>query len=884
MKIQTKQIVSESVSLEDQLVREVDRNLVDGKKNIETIINDIAARLYNVSSEIESYYRNNKNSKGTKPSAIAELEKDRNILLTQLRETKNQIPVDYKKFLEDTLSSEEEIEQELADKFQHAYAKLPIHLQEKFYKQIKSSIHKLSNALDKSGLLHGALFEITRINKLTEQGLEKITTSLPPLEFTFEGIEEFLRSFSGPEQLAEKLPERQKARFLSAFSYADGGWTAHEGVSPKVLTDVFKAPPFALIIVTELLKGGYKAQRNSEVRFDVPMIREQPEKTMPYIYEIKTYGRNTLGHYPHHFNQLLKYNYAVEHDLVAGCTLEANGLIDMNFLKWATGSGIGDLGHLPHVEIIYNLKLPSGNDYRFILKKALKHRKGLRFHNDDMLYTEEDKKVIAGLQEAIYDSSILQVLFSFKDEYFSSDVKPFLNNSLGIIDNDLYNIYEKEKNKSIWEQLVKKHSNQIINLNNAHDVFSTDSSEESIGQAIENLQNFLTQNPHLTRAKEAYAIPEKDLETVLKKTVDYVHKIQDFQKKMKTVSHFPSRKEKGYTGKDEGIALDIQHIIMDVIREIKFGGLSYYDSNQFQYVQQLPEILEKRESQRKIVCEIFDPKDKRTVSKSHVTLEGMNQIILNLLRENTSRVEREIWMHINEEYLSEAEKEGLKSISFNGQKKHYTKKMQTAAKVKENYARKVQKLQTLIKNYKTLSDVLKKDHTLPLAREYEEEKEYLENKLEILTEILGNKSEYNKIAVRISKIIDQDILKFIYTVSWDETIKILEENLSENATRRPPHSVIAGGHNVFGAGEFVFKKHQKQFNDIKAWEMWNNTLTPKAWELVEINNGSGHYRPSSSTLPYVLNLMKNYKFNTKNAITNDTLTRGLVIGDISPYW
>ena len=55
----------------------------------------------------------------------------------------------------------------------------------------------------------------------------------------------------------------------------------------------------------------------------------------------------------------------------------------------------------------------------------------------------------------------------------------------------------------------------------------------------------------------------------------------------------------------------------------------------------------------------------------------------------------------------------------------------------------------------------------------------------------------------------------------------------ETDSGRAAHSELARGRNIFGAGELSFKKD-----------------TNGNWHLTEINNGSGHYRPEHSVLPY----------------------------------
>jgi type VI protein secretion system component Hcp len=54
----------------------------------------------------------------------------------------------------------------------------------------------------------------------------------------------------------------------------------------------------------------------------------------------------------------------------------------------------------------------------------------------------------------------------------------------------------------------------------------------------------------------------------------------------------------------------------------------------------------------------------------------------------------------------------------------------------------------------------------------------------------------------------------------------------------------------------------------------------KQWKLTEINNGSGHYRPSSENLQYVKTLMIKKGINTSETTLNDSLMRGLNLKEV----
>jgi hypothetical protein len=73
------------------------------------------------------------------------------------------------------------------------------------------------------------------------------------------------------------------------------------------------------------------------------------------------------------------------------------------------------------------------------------------------------------------------------------------------------------------------------------------------------------------------------------------------------------------------------------------------------------------------------------------------------------------------------------------------------------------------------------------------------------------------------------VVKFIYVILPSLEVRIAEEKIF-NSGIRPAHSQLAKGAAVLAAGELIFRKA----NDNSEWQ------------LDEINNGSGHYRPTAS--------------------------------------
>jgi len=100
------------------------------------------------------------------------------------------------------------------------------------------------------------------------------------------------------------------------------------------------------------------------------------------------------------------------------------------------------------------------------------------------------------------------------------------------------------------------------------------------------------------------------------------------------------------------------------------------------------------------------------------------------------------------------------------------------------------------------------------------------------------------------------LIKFIYTVNADGDVPLCEELVRGNARIRSTHSELNQGRNVYGAGELIFEKKKGR------------------WKAVELNNGSGHYRPSRLTLPYAAYLIRK-KIDLSECTQRDALSRGV---------
>lgn len=152
---------------------------------------------------------------------------------------------------------------------------------------------------------------------------------------------------------------------------------------------------------------------------DVPVVRAVDGEPLPYLVECKSsqtypfgqdYGINvkaasrlSLGT----LNQLLRYQAAIEHGLVAGASVEISGRIHPLMLRWML-EGLGGQGsRIPDVEVIWSCPLPSGSHARVCLKAG---RSPGRWSPPISPLDPVDQKAWDNLQACLGNVSILEPL------------------------------------------------------------------------------------------------------------------------------------------------------------------------------------------------------------------------------------------------------------------------------------------------------------------------------------------------------------------------------------------------------------------------------------------------------------------------------------------
>lgn len=701
--------------------------------------------------------------------------------------------------------------------FQNVYSMLPESMREQYVGELNKTV-KNPDVVARTTQVRGIVHEMNRVQRITQQGLEQISPNLVPI-----------------------------------------GTVEYTGYSRKATS----------------LTDGPNHPLKATVESDVPIVREDGR---PYVYELNSSPRRLYGNDAQHRNQILKFQAAIDQGIISGATVEINGRVSPELVHWLNGKAVGDPSPAPNVEVLYNITLPSGGDYTFVLKRAA-NNDGLRFKNADREFSPEDRKVINGIYKAIQDRSIGNIISGTNIESPPAELAPFLADPFQIKDLNLFNQYDQLRLQSTWNKLTAKADSDRINAENPRNALSEYNTRQYIEEATRWYQDHLKQNPQTAKAKSAYVIKtEAGIEKVVDLASQRAQEIKRYEQERQSSSEETARQKErealGYKGRPEGIALDMEHIIMDATQEHNKGGnrrgRSYDQPERFQSVEQLMEYM-KGQDRLTTQLQLFDPVSGKTEVQTNISEKQISQRSIKVQAENLERARQRVEQ--NEKRYEELKTKDNRTLEENVefralQSRHSGWKMHKAAIEKAQST--IDEITRTRKEGPSISSVPADQRPAFIqdmktkSAEYDRQIETLRRDIEErYKQILGGDGEWNKLAMRM-QVEEQNIMKFVYVVDGEGKIPVAEEVLRGDAAGRAAHSELAGGKNVYGAGELVFAKD----------------ATTGEWFLLEINNASGHYRPAGEdTLVYVRNLIAQRGIDTSRAIINDALQRGTPLVD-----
>jgi hypothetical protein len=596
---------------------------------------------------------------------------------------------------------------------------------------------------------------------------------------------------------------------------------------------------------------------------------------MPFIYKAKYSPVRQFGAVdegakdPYYdYNLLLKYNEAIEQGYIGGAAIEIRGLIDPDFLAWACGTSVLERSDIPHVQLIYNMQLPSGAEFRFTIKKAQSHASEMFIENDVSGYSSADLAVVEGIQNALKskdDVQLIEILsgqtvFAHKGhlkEMFKQCAAPI--NEAELKNPEYYENYISCMRKGIWRRALR-----IKPTTYNHDKDNV-LSPENIG--LEDDINELTKRIEIVqealRDGEAKGIPRgislgddpesPEYRELLQEVVfEFANNIamirarllQIQNEEQKDPSIVGQRLKNGYDGLEQGYSLDIYHIMLDSISIVKsrhFTGnsqKSLANPQRFMDIDHVLQMLDERaESEYKII-RIFDPqatdKKKRRIIKENVDEDSIRGDYITLARENNKRIAQ---------YLDDAAN-GLVKLNPDEKRRLKAKRaliLSAQRDIALNSRAKAEAARN-ISSLKKSGEKITSNHPEMLKMEnLKAEAHDLQDNLFAAYEGILSPSKENSLICR-AFVEEKNIIKVIYTIDYKGQMTFEEEKASKFNRRgqRASHSELAGGCNVFAAGEIIFSKAEGA----------------KTWDILEINNGSGHYRPPPKTLRYAASCMK----------------------------
>jgi hypothetical protein len=598
-----------------------------------------------------------------------------------------------------------------------------------------------------------------------------------------------------------------------------------------------------------------------EIQNDVGITRDGK----PFVYETKLYPARDWGRVeikkkdgaPDKYespaqNQLLKYNTAVDEGMIAGATVEIRGRINKQHLEWMYGSAIDHESPIPNVQVIYSLPLPSGEEYRFSLKRASDPTKELQFTNNDRAFTPEDRAIIVGLERALRQQDkklITEIIAGTTIKDPSDDLKPFLADPTKIMDREVWREYMAKRTQGMWEAAVSARP-PIYNEQNKEsavaDKFADpDAARAALRQTVEDQQEYLRHNPQMMAVKKSYYLGQPGTDAYTRKVEDVV---ENAYQKVKAVRDYEiarredtsesdrraERKQMSWKGLPEGVALDIDHIIMDAIMEVNKGpkqkGRSYDKPERFDDLAKVMSRLTPEFDRAFRDVEILDPLAegaKRKIEESYVPKEygKIEKKEKEIVGDNIKRAEAVIGgikqKETEQQPLQADEKSILRRV------KMFEKKLQ-------GFDEAITKLTTESAKLGPLMGKAKDQEREDLRAQQNALKQQISDtekaKEEMCKEVLGD--EKWRHTARTMSVKEQNIVKFIYVANGEGKLVLSEEELHGDVSGRAAHSELAQGKNVYAAGEIAFRKKGDN------------------WVLDEINNGSGHYRPHESSLMF----------------------------------
>ena len=544
----------------------------------------------------------------------------------------------------------------------------------------------------------------------------------------------------------------------------------------------------------------------------------------------KNYQKQPFGAFVKNLNHLLHLQSLIDNEIIDGVILHVQGKIDTHILDWLNGKLIGDRAYGENITFNYELPLPSGKNYIFTLKPSNNPIANI-IPKQEGEYSQEDMEIITGFQSLLkYDpQTLLRILSShliekdFKEKIWKSSID-----------------FQKRENLLETKETIKEEQ-KIFNIYLKNPYLEEKKAKEYISSRIELLQKSILSSEDMIRIKKNYILDVQKNPYV----IDFItNKIYEHIKMIQS-------KKYHFLENAQPIALDVDHMVLDMIQDYNKTagkkGRSYKNPERFLNCEQLKEEIKNFEEQvvKNTQYQLSIEEMGKVTIFQQISKQKTITLISKLFKENIDLILKEFPTFMKERLNKEERK---KFLNLMGEIQELNKKQQ--------------------ENGQNIEEISKQKGDTNIRKKLFDEKEGLiEKKYEILKElhnILLTYFSQNHILIHqwnhlVKKIVScskETSKKYIYVVDQAGNLIFSPEKLDNDIQGRAAHSELAQGEHVYAAGEIKL-----------------NFGIDGKMKIVEINNGSGHYRPNPKTILLAYEIFKKNGFDVEEAELINSLGR-----------
>lgn len=739
------------------------------------------------------------------------------------------------------------------------------------------------------------------------------------------------RSFSPGHGLELLAPEAHLTEFYSQSVYYGFTFDYQFSQSPFAKSEKLKkATKYLSLLAGEVPESRYETLRRFgggyPIVLDSEKIHYQNEK---WIFKSKCFGfRVPYGQDNFHLDRLYEMEELCRFRDIKGGSLELTGRVSPKFLNWLTGELSEGRDPIPSIEIIYVLRLPSGADYRFLLKSSARFDEK---HNPPLdSYAIEDQEVIEGLGIHFldpYNKHSMKILSDFNVPDFPEDLHTYCQSPEKIFDLDIYRRMRKSWDESLIHQLLEGRGHHKTAGATSWMANKDEPYETFLNICNERLDQLPYEQPY--REPAFFILSEQERNLFIEEYIPKLFSLCESERiaieSERIGDNHSTRMALSYEGPDAGYGLPLDHMLMDMIIDFR---------KRFR--------IDKATSEPYILP--VDPKNNRSYdfAESFATLKDLPVILQKLSLD--SRFERTNYLIYSDPLSSEGichypiskvpyfekfkadlnykrcipfinkfcDEDGVTPINQKDPKigelysrilAHMLKRLTNKVSVidlklsdlEETRTKRLPKLFSELRQ-RGLSEEVARAKIKEMKERLTEDRAVWEKRRSLTIDKVLFLCEYflpvqfKRNAIKFQSIVDSRSIKFAYAIGADGQCRIAKEVPGKKRDQRVTHSQLLGGKRMFGGGELIISEFDRTFNSIESWERFNASHTTNQsafWYASELNDSTGHYRIWSNTLPYsasvVLPELESLGIPTRNCKIVDKLAPGLKVRGTGTY-